>query len=119
MKTGNSGTPKPTISAHLPDGALVEALHDPVAGETLLAVNGADGETRLVPYLDLPTGERLVPYPPGHNLLSTGCVRLPSAAGEFKDKAELFDAIERGEDIQPLLNDEEDDDDRALPGRLF
>lgn len=40
-----------------------------------------------------------------------------SEAKQAKE-AELFDAFERGEDISPLLaDDEEDDDDRALPGR--
>ena len=40
-----------------------------------------------------------------------------SEARQAKE-AELFDAIERGEDITPLLADE-DDDDRALPGRQY
>ncbi|MCD0444900.1 hypothetical protein LO763_14880 [Glycomyces sp. A-F 0318] len=39
-----------------------------------------------------------------------------SEARQAKE-AELHDAIERGEDITPLLADDEDDDDRALPGR--
>ncbi|MEV3937079.1 hypothetical protein AB0K52_14020 [Glycomyces sp. NPDC049804] len=33
-------------------------------------------------------------------------------------EAELFDAIERGEDIQPLL-DADDENDPAAPGRLY
>jgi hypothetical protein len=39
-----------------------------------------------------------------------------SEAKQAKE-AELFDAIERGEDIQPLLND--DENDPAAPGRLY
>jgi hypothetical protein len=34
-------------------------------------------------------------------------------------EAELLDAIERGDDITPLLADEDEDDDRALPGRQY
>ncbi|MEU6250622.1 hypothetical protein [Glycomyces sp. NPDC047010] len=42
-----------------------------------------------------------------------------SEAKQAKE-AELYDAIERGDDISPLLTeDEEEDDDRALYGRQF
>lgn len=40
-----------------------------------------------------------------------------SEAKQAKE-AELFDAIERGEDIQPLLNDD-DENDPAARGRLY
>jgi hypothetical protein len=40
-----------------------------------------------------------------------------SEAKQAKE-AELFDAIERGEDIQPLLT-EEDENDPAVHGRLY
>jgi hypothetical protein len=40
-----------------------------------------------------------------------------SEAKQAKE-AELFDAIERGEDIQPLLN-EDDEHDPAVHGRLY
>jgi hypothetical protein len=41
-----------------------------------------------------------------------------SEAKQAKE-AELFDAIERGEDIQPLLNEDDDEHDPAAPGRLY
>ncbi|GAA2321551.1 hypothetical protein [Glycomyces rutgersensis] len=41
-----------------------------------------------------------------------------SEAKQAKE-AELFDAIERGEDIQPLLNEGDDEHDPAAPGRLY
>jgi len=43
-----------------------------------------------------------------------------SEAKQAKE-AELFDAIERGEDLTPLLADDDDelDDDQALPGRQY
>lgn len=41
-----------------------------------------------------------------------------SEAKQAKE-AELFDAIERGEDITPLLSEEEDDDAQALNGRQY
>ncbi|MFC3494362.1 hypothetical protein [Glycomyces rhizosphaerae] len=41
-----------------------------------------------------------------------------SEAKQAKE-AELFDAIERGEDISPLLAEDEDEDEQALKGRPF
>jgi hypothetical protein len=41
-----------------------------------------------------------------------------SEAKQAKE-AELFDAIERGEDIQPLLSEDDDEHDPAATGRLY
>ncbi|HEX2144604.1 MAG TPA: hypothetical protein VHG10_08865 [Glycomyces sp.] len=41
-----------------------------------------------------------------------------SEAKQAKE-AELFDAIERGEDITPLLAEDDEDEDRALNGRQY
>ena len=89
----NTAGPTPIISRTLPDGTLVETLHDPEQGTTSLAVATPDGQVTIQPFLDLPTGERLVPYAPTNNLIASGCVLLPSDVGDFGDKAELVEAV--------------------------
>ena len=85
--------PTPIISRCLPDGTLIETLYDAEATTTSLAVSSPDGQVALVPYFDLPTGERLIPYAPTNNLIASGCVLLPSDVGDFGDKAELVEAV--------------------------
>ena len=85
--------PTPIISRCLPDGTMVETLYDAEATTTSLAVSSPDGQVAIVPYFDLPTGERLIPYAPTNNLIVSGCVLLPSDVGDFGDKAELVEAV--------------------------
>jgi hypothetical protein len=81
---------RPTVSRVLPDGTLIELLYDREACSTDFAVAYPDGRTARVPAFDLDSGERLTPYSPSNNLIATGCVLLPSAIGEFTDKARLL-----------------------------
>lgn len=85
--------PTPIISRCLPDGTLIETLYDAEATTTSLAVSSPDGQVAIVPYFDLPTGERLIPYAPTNNLIASGCVLLSSDVGDFEDKAELAEAV--------------------------
>jgi len=85
--------PTPTISRTLPDGTLIEALYDAATTATSLAISSPSGQVVIVPFLDLLTGERLVPYAPTNNLIASGCVLLPSDVGDFGDKAELVEAV--------------------------
>jgi hypothetical protein len=85
--------PTPTISRVFPDGTMVEALYDAEHSTTSLAVCLPDGEVSIVPHIDLPTKERLVPYSPRNNLIATGCVLLPSGVGDFGDKGGLVDQV--------------------------
>ncbi len=85
--------PTPTVSRVLPDGGLVELLYDPVGCATALAVAGPDGRIAVEPSLDLPGGERLVPYAPDNNLIAAGCVLLPSEPGPAMDQAALLAEI--------------------------
>ena len=85
--------PLPTISRVCPDGTIIEALFKPESGETAFAVRDAVGIVSEVSYFDLPDGTRLVPYSPTNNLLSTGCVLLPSAIGEEGDTGDVLDAV--------------------------
>lgn len=97
----------PTISQVLQDGSLVELLYDPVRIETSFAVARPGGEINVEAQIDLPGGERLVPYAARNNLIATGCVLLPSAVGEYADKAELLASIQaylrRYVDLSPVF----------------
>ncbi len=80
----------PTISRVLEDGTLVDLIYDPAARSTALAVGRPYELHALETDVELPTGERLVPYAADNNLIASGCVLLPSAVGEFTSKADLI-----------------------------
>lgn len=101
--------PTPIISRACPDGTLVEAIHDPTKGETALAVGRPDGTFAIVPKLDLPDGERLIPYSSRNNLIASGCVLLPGDVGDFGDQGDLVEAvrsfIHRYVDLSPTFEE--------------
>ncbi|HWT31283.1 MAG TPA: hypothetical protein VN240_09700 [Propylenella sp.] len=82
--------PTPIISRVLADGTLIETLHDAARGTTQLAIRAPSGRTALAGHYDLPGGQRLIPYSAANNLLTSGCVLLPSAIGQNEDKAVLL-----------------------------
>lgn len=88
---------------------MIEILYDADLAITSLAVCNPSGEVSIVAHVDLPTGERLVPYAPTNNLLTSGCVLLPSAVRDFDDKARLLDQvrafIHRYVDLSPLYEE--------------
>lgn len=85
----------PTISRVLPDGTLIEALYDPEARTTALAIAPSSGTPFITPEFTLPNGEHLVPYSPQNNLIARDCVLLPSDIGEFGDKRDLVEQVRR------------------------
>lgn len=93
MTPGRTEAPTPTISRICPDGTLVELLYDNDAATTALAVCAPDGTIAIETQVDLSNGERLVPYNPQNNLLTSGCVLLPSDVGEPLEKPELVAQI--------------------------
>lgn len=99
----------PTVSYVLPDGRLVELLYDRAKRETSFAIGSADGSIVIEPHLDLPSGERLIPYSAANNLIATGCVLLPSGVEACRSKAELLGEIRaylhRYVDLSPLFED--------------
>ncbi len=99
----------PTVSCGLPDGTLVELLYNGNERTTALAVFRPEGQVSVEPFLDLASDERLVPYKATNNLLTTGCVLLPSAIGEFDDKAalvgEVRSFIHRYVDLSPVFEE--------------
>lgn len=82
--------PTPTISRILSDGTLVELVHGAGAGTTALAVCPPEGSASTVDQCALSESELLVPYAASNNLLSSGCVLLPSGIGELGSKADLL-----------------------------
>ena len=109
MPTEPSSRPTPTISRVLPDGTMIELLYDADKGETCLVHCPPSGTPTLESQIN-PTGnESLVPYAPGNNLLTSGCVLLPSAVGEYTDKASLLAEIKAFihvyVDLSPLFED--------------
>ncbi|MCE5311429.1 MAG: hypothetical protein LLG20_27650 [Acidobacteriales bacterium] len=83
---------RPTISAVLEDGSLIEMLYRPEEGRTLLCVS-KDGEVREEQYLAL-NGENLVPYSPNNNLLAHEVVLFPSEPLEYGSTRELVGEIQ-------------------------
>ena len=98
-----------TISRVCPDGTLIELLYDPVEQTTSLAVGRPDGSVSIEHQVDLPTGERLIPYSATNNLIARGCVLLPSDIGDERDKGDLVDDIRtylrRYVDLSPAFED--------------
>ena len=82
-----SSRPAPTISRVLPDGTMIELLYDADKGETALVHCPPSGTPTLQSQINLTEKECLVPYAPGNNLLTSGCVLLPSSVGDYTDKA--------------------------------
>ena len=80
--------PTATAGAVFEDGGLVELLYDPKAKRTSLAV-WRNQACSVVPALELPTGERFVPYSPENNLIKNNVVLLPSGPEEYGSEAEL------------------------------
>ena len=99
----------PTISRVLPDGTMIELIYDADKRETALVHCPPSGTPILESQIDLTEQECLVPYAPGNNLLTSGCVLLPAAVGEYTDKASLLAEIKafihRYVDLSPLFED--------------
>ena len=83
----------PTVSAVLPDGALLEMVYDPERSETAFVV-ARNGAWTREPFETLEPGHRLVPYGPHNNLLRNGVVLLPAEPEEYGSERELVGAIQ-------------------------
>ena len=104
-----SSRPTPTISRVFPDGTMIELLYDADKGETAFAHCPPSGTPTLESQINLTGNETLAPYAPGNNLLTSGCVLLPSAVGDYTDKASLLAEIKafihRYVDLSALFED--------------
>jgi len=96
---------RPTVSAVLQDGSLIEMLYRPEENRTLFCVS-KDGEIRYEANL-LVNGQRLAPYSAHNNLLTNEVVLFPSEPAEYGTEQELVEGIRtfihRYVDISPLF----------------
>jgi hypothetical protein len=101
--------PTPTISRVLSDGTLIDLVHDVEKCTTALAVCPPDGEPAIVDRIALSDDDALVPYAADNNLLSSGCVVLPSVLVDMGSKddllADLRAFIHRYVAVSPLFED--------------
>lgn len=109
MTKDSKASPTPTISRVLPDGTMIELLYDADSATTGFAVCPPSGIPTRESQIELPTKECLVPYSATNNLLTSGCVLLPSAVTDFGDKqsllAEIKAYLHRYVDLTPLFED--------------
>jgi len=97
----------PTVSRVCADHTIIELVYDAAKRTTGLAVSRFGGLWNIEQEVRIETGETLVPYSPGNNLISNECVLLPSTPSEFFTKEELVADIQaflhRYVDLSPLF----------------
>jgi hypothetical protein len=81
----------PTVS-RVAGSTIVELLYDGETHKTALAV-AREGKISIVPEFRLTSGETLVPYKAGNNLIRNECVMLPSQPCPSGGKRELLKDI--------------------------
>jgi hypothetical protein len=77
-----------TVSAVTSNGLIVELLYRAYERRTLFAI-GKEGEWRVQDKLMLPSGETLVPFSAGNNLIRNECVLFPSEPEAYDDTSTL------------------------------
>ena len=96
----------PTVSAVLPNGAIVEMIYRPTERQSAFVICEAD-QWRVAPVLDGGSGRRLIPYSPQNNLLRNEVVLLPSEPLEYGTESDLVSEIRafihRHVDVSPLF----------------
>lgn len=83
--------PHPTVSLTLPDGQIVEMVHDPDSDSTQYCIS--DGARWHLAHDLTVGGERHVPYSPKNNLLRHRVVLLPSRPEPFGSVSDLLRRI--------------------------
>ena len=89
----NDGKATPTISTVLDRKTLVELLYDPFDKRTLLAISDRAGQWHVEDSVSGQSGQRLVPYRAGNNLIKHGVVLFPSEPEEYGSTEELLGDI--------------------------
>lgn len=92
-------------SCILPDGSLVEMLHDTVKRTTKLAVY-KDGKVTLEDSVRFNDRMVFMPLAPNHGLLKSGYVLFPSAVGEYQSNEALYYEVRAFVDKYVQLSDE-------------
>ena len=78
----------------LDDGSLIELVYSRLKAQTMFAVS-RKGNWTLEPSLELPTGERLVPFSPTNNLIRNQVVLLPEEPAEYSSNDLLVEDVRR------------------------
>lgn len=103
---GDKDTTTPTV-ARVAKDTIIELVYDPDQRKTGLAVSRHGGLWNIEQEVRIHTGETLIPYSPGNNLIANDCVLLPSKPEHHGDKAELLADIaaflHRYVDLSPLF----------------
>ena len=81
----------PAVSRVLDDGSLIELVYDSEKKATGFAISG---NNTIQNDIELPTGERLVPFSPQNNLIQNKVVLLPSEPSEYGSEAALIADIQ-------------------------
>jgi len=91
----NTAPPRvtPTVSAQLPDGSLVELVHDPHQDKTRLATY-RDGQSMIVESIPTSSGVPLVPVSARNNLIRHGVLLLPERPAPFDSTEALVRDID-------------------------
>jgi hypothetical protein len=96
----------PTVSAVLPDGAIVELVFQSESLQTLFAMYSA-GRWTLRPHLEIQKRRRLVPFSPENNLIKNEVILLPSEpriyGSEEKLVTDVREFIHRYVDLSPTF----------------
>lgn len=90
-KTADSQS-TPAVSRVLDDGRLIELLYESETKSTSFAVFDGSDHT-IEERVELPTGERLVPFSPSNNLITNEVVLLPSSAAGYDSEQALIEEI--------------------------
>jgi hypothetical protein len=107
-QSGQSGRESsvPTV-AQVAEDTIIELVYDPKARKTGLAVSRFGGLWNIEQEVRIHTGETLAPYSAKNNLITSGCVLLPSSPEHYGDKSELLADIatflHRHVDLSPLF----------------
>jgi hypothetical protein len=106
METQPNDRRVPTVS-RIFDDTLVELVYDAPSRKTALVVSHFGGLWNLEAEFRAGTGELLVPYGASNNLITSGCVLLPSKPVEYGHRHELVADIQaflhRYVDLSPLF----------------
>jgi len=99
----------PVASVALDTGELIEMVYRPEERSTAFVRSDDQGLFGFEAAIDLPGGERLVPYSPRNNLLKHEVVLLPSGPEEYGSDSELLAEIKsfihRYVDVTPLFEE--------------
>jgi hypothetical protein len=102
----NANTGTPTV-ARVAKDTIIELVYDPDQRKTGLAVSRHGGLWNIEQEVRIHTGETLIPYSPGNNLIANDCVLLPSKPEHHGHKTELLADIaaflHRYVDLSPLF----------------